>query len=128
MREPNGHGETVCVSGWIDIEDGRAVEAGLVEPIPQLAVGESEPAVGLRFAKEFVRVLCEVDNQETAIDGDEAGSLSDGTSRIVEIVQHLMNDDKVECATVEWRAVDIAMAELALDVARLEVGASDRQH
>ncbi len=126
--EPDGDGEPVVAGGRFDVDDGGAVEPGLVEPVAELIVGEAEAAVR-RGSEEVVAVRSEVDDEQLSAGGDQLGCLSDGAGRVVEIVEHLVDDDEVERRPVEGRAVDVTLAQLpALDAEAFEVGAGNRQH
>ena len=57
-----------------------------------------------------------------------ARRLAHRPGRVVEVVQHLMDDDEVEAAAREGRRIDVALAQLDAGEARLlEIGARDRR-
>ena len=90
---------------------------------------EAEAAMGLRLAQEFEAVRREIDHEKPPAGRDEAGRLADRARGIVEVVQHLMDDDEVEGVARERRRVDVALPQLdAGEAGLLEIGAGDREH
>ena len=71
----------------------------------------------------------EVDDQQPPARRQQPRRLADGARRIVEEVQHLVDDDEVERAVLERRAVDVALAQVdAAHFRPLEIGAGDGEH
>ena len=90
---------------------------------------EPETTVGVLGAQELERVRREVDDQQAAAGCEQAGRLAQRAGRVVEEVQHLVDDDEVERVAVERRAVHVALAEVGVaDLGALEVGAGDGEH
>ena len=86
--------------------------SGLGEPGRDLLAREAEPAMRLGLAQELEAVRREIDDQQAPARGEEPCRLAQGPGRIVEVVQHLVDDDEVEGAAGEGRGVDVALAQL----------------
>ena len=68
--------------------------------------------MGLRLAQEFEAVRREIDHEDAPARRHEARRLADRAGRIVEVVQHLVDDDEVEGVARERRRIDVALAQL----------------
>ena len=81
-------------------------------------MGESEPTMG-GGAEEVVVVWREVDDEEAS--GAELACLREGRGRVVEVVEDLVDDDEIERASLEWRAVALTQFP-ALHAETFEIG------
>ena len=127
--EPDGDGQAVGARGRREVADVGTVETGQVEPVADLVVVEAETAMGLRVAQELVAVRGEVDDEQPPVGRHEPRRFEDRPSRIVEVVEHLVDHDEVEARGVERRAVHVALPEfVAGDATAFEVGPGHRQH
>ena len=126
--EPDGDGESVVAGGRIDVDDGRAVEPDLVEPVAELIVGETEAAVG-GGPEEVVTMWGEIDDEQPSARRNEPPRLGECPGGVVEVMQHLVDDDEIERCTLQRRAVHVALAELpTLHAEAFEICACNRQH
>ncbi len=108
---------------------GDQVEPGRVHPLVDRLVREPETTVGVIDAQELLVVRREVDDDEPAVRAQHAGGLADRAGRVVEQVQHLMDDDDVERVPRKAERVEVALAHPAVAQAgTIEVGAGDGEH
>ena len=67
--------------------------------------------MGLRLAQELEAVRREIDHENASARRHEARGLADRAGRIVEVVQHLVDDDEVEGVARERRRIDVALPQ-----------------
>jgi hypothetical protein len=67
-------------------------------------------------AQTLFFMWCEIDDQQTTGGPQGAGRLAHGAGRIVEIVQHLMDNDEIIVIVLDGQGIYIALAKL--DVAQ----------
>ena len=93
---PEADGEPLGVHavGRKALEIGDA-EVGRARPAGHLRFGEAEPAMGVVGAQELEPVRREVDDQHLAARLQRPPRLRQHAARIVEIVQHLVDDDEI---------------------------------
>ena len=81
------------------------------------------------FAQLFLLVSAEVDNRDPTVSAQDAGSLAQRHERIDRIMQHLVQQDRVEALAFEGKRQEIALYEFDLIGRKvLEPGARDAQH
>ena len=87
-------------------------EAGRLEPLVQLALGEPQPAVAEQFARLVELVRDEVENHQLAAGLDDAKRALDGLRRFLGVMQRLAEDREVHRRVVDRRMLQVALPEL----------------
>ena len=106
-----------------------AVEARLGQIALDLVGGEAEPAMGELVAQEFLVMGVEVDHCEPPAGRQRPRGFGERPRRIVEKVQHLVDDHEVVGVAFDRRGVDVALTQGNVPQARLiDAGARQRQH
>ena len=107
----------------------RRARPAAARPAAHLRVGQAEPAMGMMGAQEFELVRREIDDQHLAAGLQRAAGLRQQPARIVEIVQHLVDDDEVGRADAGVEIGDVAEPDLRVtDAGGGELGARHRDH
>ena len=96
----------------------RRVEPGGAAPFGDLGVGKAEPAMGMLVAQEFERVRREIDDDQTAARPQHPRRLGDRRGRPIGVVQHLMDDDRVERRIGQRQLVHVAEPDRCSSPAR----------
>ena len=90
---------------------------------------EAEPAMRMLLAQKFKIVRSEINDQQAPAGLEHARGFADRASAVVEEVQHLMDDDRIERIGRQCEIVDVALAHAAMLQARaLDARARQRQH
>ena len=90
----------------------------LFQPTLELIGGEAEPAMGGLLAQEFELMRREIDHEQPAARLEQPCGFRDRGSRVVEEVQHLMQDHGIGGAIGKRHIVEIAVARLGVGEAR----------
>ena len=127
LGQPELHGELAAGHGPRVVEH----EPGLRHPAADGVGAEPEPLVVVLGLQELERVWSEVDHEQASAGRHQPCRGDDRAARVVEVVQHLVDDDEVERGPVERHRVHVALAQLdpvGVQLGAFEVGAGDRQH
>ena len=85
--------------------------------------------MGLGLAQELEAMRREIDHENASARCHEARGFADRAGRIVEVVQHLVDDDEVEGVARERRRIDVALPQFDAPQAGLfEIGTCHREH
>ena len=104
-------------------------EAGGAEPCGDIVVGEAKPAMSVLVAQEFERVRRKIDDDQTAARPQHPRRLGNGGGRPIGIMQHLMDDDRIERRIGERQLVHVPKPDDAVrQTGPLDIDARDREH
>lgn len=114
---------------WSDEIDTGHVHACSCEPFGDHFGAEAESAMSVLGLEERECVWREVDDEDAAARCHESRRFTDRARRVVEEVQHLVQDDQVERRWFERRRVGITLAEFDIaNIGSIEVGAGNGKH
>ena len=91
--------------------DADTGETGLGEVVLHLVDREAEATMSKLIAQEFLVVGVEIDHREPAARRQSPSGFSERSGRIVEEVQHLMDDHEIVGVALDGRSVDVALAQ-----------------
>ena len=94
------------------------IQTRLFQPALELIGSKAEPAMGGLLAQEFELMRREVDHQQPAARLEQPRGFGDRGCRVVEEVQHLMQDHGIGRAVGKRHVVEIAVARLRVEQAR----------
>ena len=108
-----------------DDADFDLLEPCPFEPTVQVAFGESEPAVAVKFAGLIEMVLEQVEDHDLAAGLEDAMTRGNGPGRLQGVMQRLAQDDQVHALRLDGRFLQIAQAKLQIlqAVPGLSIGA-----
>ena len=99
------------------------------EHSPELILGEAEPPMRRLLAQELKLMRGEVDHQQFAAGGEQPRGFGDRCRRVIEEMQHLMQDHRIRRAVGERHIMQIAVADLRVaESGPLELHARIGQH
>src|SRR5579862_4739378 len=111
----------------------RMLQARGGEPVANFVIGKSQAPVREFAAAELDVVRREIDDQQVAVRAQNARGFNHSRLRILQVMQHLMENREIEalddCSGWTRQAMNIGEADLAMPRAdTLEAVACDRQH
>lgn len=95
-----------------DDGDLRVAESGGFEPASEVALGEAEPTVAVKFPGLIEGVLAEVEHQNLAVGPQDFVGGSEGAPGIAGVMQGLTEDDDIDALPVDGRVFEVAEPEL----------------
>ena len=90
------------------------LEPGLFQPVMQIALGKTEPAVAVKFAGFVEVVLEQIENQNLSARLQNFVRSSDGVCRNFGVMQGLAQDHQVNAVRLNRRVLQIAEAEFQI--------------
>ena len=90
------------------------IESGGLHPLRHSLASKTKPAMGVLRAQKLKLMRSKIDHQETAGGAQHARGLKDGARAVVEEMQHLVNDDRIEGIICQREIVDVALAHTAM--------------
>ena len=104
-------------------------EPCLAAPIDKFRIGKAEMAMCVFLAQKFQRMRREIDDHQPSVRAHHARRFGDGGGRTIGVMQHLVEDRRIETLIGERQLKDVALPDRALmQIRLLEIGARHRQH
>src|ERR1700712_560455 len=97
---------------WREVTRQGYVEPGIGHEAGDLVLREAEPAMRMVGAQAFFQMWREVDDEKAPPRPQGAGCLAQRPRGVVEIVQHLMQDDEIEAVALDREREHVALAQL----------------
>jgi hypothetical protein len=104
-------------------------EVGLVEEGFQLRFAEAEPLVGVHLSGFFEAVFGQVEDDDAAAGGEDAGGFMEGAGGVQGVVEGLGEEDQIDFSGGDGELFHIAEAEIDIgDVVAAGLFAADFDH
>ena len=99
------------------------------QPARDLLIAEAQPPVGVLGPQRLVVMAGEIDDHQPSAGAQHARGLGQDFGGFLGVVEHLMDQNRVERGGRQGQLVHVGLADLTVPQAgALQVGAGDSQH